>query len=241
MKIILIEFYDLLDKIKNNDDAEIYFYLHRNLDPAVTTAIDEAKFPGLKQKLIGFVEKTVRYKFITKIQDKFTENDNLRKSKTAMTTLWKMTSYQVDLVKDTILTISLLVIMGGPVAIYHFPTKFPSTIVLSLAATIVVPLLMSSIQLAIRNPYLILMFMRKTALRLNRIIMIFICIGLSVFNYALLVFNFEVVSKAKKLTDATDEEVLELIYECKLLRTQIIKYVQTDLGNNFIISLIINF
>ena len=246
MKIILIEFYDLLDKIKNNDDAEIYLYLHRNLEPAVTTAIDEAKFPGLKQKLIGFVEKTVRYKFLTKIQDKFTENDNLRKSKTAMITLWKMTSYQVDLVKDTILTISLLVIMGGPVAIYHFPTKFPSTIVLSLAATIVVPLLMSSIQLAIRNPYLILMFMRKTAMRLNRIIMIFICIGLSVFNYALLVFNFEetkekVVTKAKKLTDATDEEVLELIDECKLLRTQIIKYVQTDLGNNYITSLIINF
>ena len=76
--------------------------------------------------------------------------------------------------------------------------------------------------------------------------MIFICIGLSVFNYALLVFNFEetkekVVTKAKKLTDATDEEVLELIDECKLLRTQIIKYVQTDLGNNYITSLIINF
>ena len=76
--------------------------------------------------------------------------------------------------------------------------------------------------------------------------MIFICIGLSVFNYALLVFNFEetkekVVTKAKKLIDATDEEVLELIDECKLLRTQIIKYVQTDLGNNYYINLIINF
>ena len=235
MNQILVEFYDLLENIKKKDEAEVYLYLHSNFDPAIVTAIDKAKFPGLKEKTIGFIEGTTGKKFITKLQDSFTENDRLRKSNSAVQTIRKMVSTQVDLVKDLILTISLLTIMGGPGAIYDFPNRFASVVVLLYAGTIAAPLLLSILQLVVSNPYLIFQFMKGTAAKLNRIIMIMICLALGMFNYALLVFNHEeteeiAISKAKLFTDASDFEVSQLFEECVQLKAEQVEFVKIDLG-----------
>ena len=67
---ICIEFYDILDKIHNHEISEVFVYLNRHIDPSITTAISDAKFPGLKQKIILKLEGCIGYKFITNFQDK---------------------------------------------------------------------------------------------------------------------------------------------------------------------------
>ena len=227
---ILKEFYDHLNIIKKKDEAEVYIYLKQNFHPVVITAIDKSKFPGLAGKLIDFIEETSNNKFISKLQDKFTINDNFRKCKSAVQTICKLLSNQVDQIKDLTLTITLLSIMGGLEAIYYFPTKFPALIVLSYAGTIIVPMLLSILHVALNDPYLIFLFMKKTAAKLNRILMIILCIVLSFFNYAFLIFNFEetqekAITKAKKMVDDDD-----LFAKCELLKREQIQFVKIDLG-----------
>ena len=226
----------MLSKIYNHEEPEVFAYLHRNLDPALTTAISDAKFPGLLQKTIDSIEECVNYKFITKFQDNLrTEWHSLRKALSVASTLWKLISYQLDLVKDTVLTITLLHLMGGPIAIYHFPTNFSSVIVMSFAVTIIVPMIFSTTQLAISNPYLIFLLMKKRAAKLHKIVMIFICMGFCSLNHIFLVLNYEetkenAVSRAKDFNEIDNNDVLELFEDCKMIKTEISEFLKIDLG-----------
>ena len=150
-------------------------------------------------------------------------------------TLWKLISYQVDIMKDIILAISLLFIIGGPATIYNFPTKFPSVIVILYGVTIISPIFFMIVQLTTIHPYIILHFMRKTATGIKRITMKIICICLSSFNYAFLVFNLEVtrekaISKAKHSSERAEDDILKLFAECKLIKKEIIQIFKIELG-----------
>ena len=125
--------------------------------------------------------------------------------------------------------------MGGPMAIYYFPDKFPAVIVLSYAWTIILPMIMNIVHLAINDPHLIFNFARKTAEKINKIIMILICILLAFFNHAFLIFNLEEINETaittvQKLIDATDSGVLQFLEEHKKLKSDVIQFVKIDLG-----------
>ena len=237
MNEILLEFYDMLYVILNNDEAEVFAYLHRNLDPALAMAITEAKFPGLKQRTINFIERKCSSKFITNFQDKLkTEWTTLnRVLSTSYPLFFKMISHHLDLVKDIILTISLLVTMGGPVAVYNFPTRFSSAVVMLSAGAIFFPMIMSSIHLVISDPYLIFLFMRRTAERLKRRMMIFICLSCSFLNEFFLEFNYEElheksIEKAKEFIENGEDEVLKLFEDCKIVKKQVLEHYKINLG-----------
>ena len=102
--------------------------------------------------------------------------------------------------------------------------------------TIVVPMLMSSINLAINDPYLILKFMGKTARKINKIVMIVILMFLSSWNQIFLHFVYKqsreiAVSKAKEMNEGDNEEVLELFEECKSIKKELVEFLRNDLGN----------
>ena len=225
----------MLSKLLNHDEAEVYAYLHKNLDPAITMAIDVAKFPGLKEKTIEKIEGCFRYKFITIFQDKLkTEWHTLHKVFSTIGKIWKLLSYQIDLIKDTILTASLLIIIGGPAALYHFPTNFSSVIVIIFAGTIIVPLLMSSIQLVIQNPYLIFLFSRTT-LKFNKWMMNCVCLILSPFNHILLELNFKeandkVISLSKEFYEDEENNVLKHVDDCKMIKFQLVEILKLNFG-----------
>ena len=232
MKKILIEFYDLLDTIHNHSEAKVYAYLHRYMDPVLTDAIDEAKFPGLKQKAIKKLEKIVNIKFITNFLDTLTKREDLQRTFATFITILKLANQQSDLAKDTVVTISLLIIVGGPSAIYHFPTNFSSVVVMCFAATIILPMWMSSLQLAINNPYLIFHFMGKSAKRIKKIVMIFFCI-FSPINPILLIFNHQEAKenariRAKQYSDT--DNASEHFENCKMIKTDLVEFLKLDLG-----------
>ena len=232
----LIQFYDMLEKIFHHDKAEVYAYLHRNMNHSLAMEVNDAKFPGLMQKTIDSIEDCFRYKFITKMQDKLkTEWTTLDKILSASYSLGKIIAHQVDLVKDATLTISLLYIMGGVVALYNFPTKFSSAIVMSFAGTIIIPWTLSSLQLAISDPYLIFLFMRQRAAKLSRAVMVTICFLLSFLNEFLLEFNFEeaeeiAILSAKKFKEYEVDEILRLFDDCKSVKKQVVENLKTNLG-----------
>ena len=75
----------------------------------------------------------------------------------------------------------------------------------------------------------------KTAEKINKIIMILICILLAFFNHAFLIFNLEEINEtaittAQKLIDATDSGVLQFLEEHKILKSDVIQFVKIDLG-----------
>ena len=241
-KEVLIEFYSVLEKLHNRNEAEIFAFLHRNLDPIIVSALNDAKFPGIKLRVIDRMERCIQFKFFTKIKDSIIESNNLSKFLSTIATLVKILTYRIDLAKDTALTLTLLIIIGGPSwwtvydsAIYHFPTKFTSVIILAFAGTIIVPLLMCSIQLATKNPYMIFIFLGEKAKRINRFVMMLICLICSSMNHFFLLLNYEqsiekAILMAKNFSE--DDEIMRLFKECKKIKTQLMEMTKIDLGFN---------
>ena len=233
MRKVLIEFYDLLDIIHNHREADVYKYLHNNLDPVIADEVNEAKFPGLKNRAIKKVEKTVQNKFITKFQDMIMESEALNRNFATLLTLIKLANHQTDFAKDLVILISLLIIVGGPAAIYNFPTNFSSVIVICLAVTIAVPLWMSSVQLVINDPYIIFNFIGKAAHKINKVIMILICMLSSSLNTMLLIFNYEEMKENARITAKefdSDGNAAEIFKKCRILKIQLVEFLKLDLG-----------
>ena len=106
---------------------------------------------------------------------------------------------------------------------------------MSFAVTIIVPMIFSTTQLAISNPYLIFLLMKKRAAKLHKIVMIFICMGFCSLNHIFLVLNYEetkenAVSRAKDFNEIDNNDVLELFEDCKMIKTEISEFLKIDLG-----------
>ena len=66
-----------------------------------------------------------------------------------MISILKILGSYIDLFKDTFLALTLLFAVGGPASVLGYPTQFTSAIVMVMWATIIGPLLASTIHLAI--------------------------------------------------------------------------------------------
>ena len=133
--------------------------------------ISEAQFPGLTQKIINFLEWIFCVRFITKIQDLIIRTQWLDHILSTLVTMWKISANFADMFKDTFLTVSLLIVVGGPKAVLLYPTQFTSVVVLGQAASIIVPFFMSGLHLALYNPYILF-----NGLNSRRIVAMIICI-----------------------------------------------------------------
>ena len=214
-----------------NDSAKIFCYLKANINTDVTTEIIQHKFRGLKTKARNFVKKLVGKKIITYCLNKITEERSLRMMLSSLGTLLSILSHIVDIVKDSILALSLLSIIGGAVAILEFPTNFSSTVVLCWMGTIIVPILVSSLYLALTQPFLVFTSTRLRAMRGGRVLAALGCLLLSPFNIVVLKTNLEMteqtaIEAARDLSGNT----LDLFQECDLIEAKIQEYLQIEQG-----------
>ena len=165
-----IEFYDLLATALNYQLAEIFCFMKQNLHQTVTKAIVEHKFRGLITKTNTCIEANLCSPSpLILFNDTVTVTPGFRMFLSTVGAMVSILGHFTDLVKDLILCISLLIVSGGFAAISDFPTNFPTAVVLSWMGTIIVPIFLSSVHLALTDPFLVFNSARLRALRWGRV------------------------------------------------------------------------
>ena len=226
-----ILFYDLLARVKNNNEPEIFCYLHNHYDSNVVKEISKAKFPGLTEKITDKVEKLFHYRFITRIQDEITKNVHLAEHLSTFNTMRKVISNSLDFFKDSYLAIYLLIIVGGPRAILNFMTNFTSVIILSLLGTIVIPIIMSSIYIGLKNPSLVLDFMEEKTWKLKKRTHAIICILSGPLIPIFLLHSLQTTfQRAKRCAKRNQENILYMFEKSRHIKDLLASILRIELG-----------
>ena len=191
----------------------------------------EHRYRGLKTKIIDFTEtKIIRYKLITFFTNKVTENPFLRLTLSSLSTLISLLSLILDTVKDSLLAITLLNIVGIS-GIIDFPYNFSTAVVMSWMGTIIVPMLLSSVHLAVTQPFHVFSCARLRAIRGGRALAALGCLLLSPLNTVVLKTNLDIsrqdaIEAARRMSPDT----VDLFNECDLIEYTLQKYLQLKLG-----------
>ena len=112
----------------------------------------------------------------------------------------KITVFYLDILKDSFLTLSILILNGGPPSLLEFPTKYTSVVFFCMMATIILPLTISSFFLARDNPELIIRKIAQSGWK-RKLGQLAIMV-LSFFNPALLIVEYETKKREMSTTYA---------------------------------------
>ena len=227
-KRILKKLFELEAKIQGNDESKIYHSLHQYIDPALVVPIVESKIPGFTDKIISCFETLFCSKWITWMQDRIIATEWMSELISTLFTMAKIFASFVDLFKDTFLAITLITILGGPLEVFTYPTQFTSVVVMVQMASIILPLIASSLHLAINNPNLIL------DLRgVRRSVVFVIHLGCSFLIPVLLIHRYEASKeKIRKLAkrNGRDIRVPVWVQKCRIIKSQIVEFFKIELG-----------
>ena len=137
-----IKLYNLERRI-HKTKPEIYSCLkHRTSDDVSKMVIDD-KFPRCFDRYCSCIKVA------------FEKLDYFRKIITLAKKIVGILSHYCDVFTDVFLMITMFIAVGGLAGVRSFPDRFTSVVILSSGVTIVFPLLISSLHLAINNPGLI--------------------------------------------------------------------------------------
>ena len=231
VKKIYIKFYDSLVELFEFDSAKIFAFLKAKIHPEVTTDVVEHRFRGLKTKIIDFMEEEVlRRKMITHCVNKVTERPLLRLTLSSLFCLVGLLSHILDMVKDFLLALTFLQIIGVS-SIYEFPTNFSTAVVVIWLGTIIFPILLSSVHLALTCPFLVFDSARLRASSCGRVIAGLGCLLLSPLNTVVLKTRLH-IKEEKALQSAIEmgDNLMELLRECEELEAKILEYMQIEIG-----------
>ena len=141
-KEICIKFFEL-EKKMHGSDSETFICLKNRTHEIVSKDVISQKFPGLLDRkcksLVKLLEHLEKY------------HEYISEAKKILGLL----SHYTDLFKDVFIVYVMASAVGGCSGIFIFPQKFSSVVILCLASSIIVPLFLSSLYLAINNPGLI--------------------------------------------------------------------------------------
>ena len=226
-----LKFYDIESRIHHGNEAEIFACFHRNMDPGIVHEISDAKFPGFTQKVVNLIERFAKRRFITRIQNYLLKKEYLLKLSTTLKRIIYMEATYFDIYKDTYLIFSIVNVIGFT-AIWKFYTQFPSVIVISFSLTIIVPLLISSLHLAIYNPHMIFVFAKK---KRSKMTMMIACILSSILNPILLANTYEILKEKARLLARKDGmkwkgKVIELRCQSRKVKIQLVEFLRIELG-----------
>ena len=232
VKKIYIEFYDSLVELFEFDLAKIFAFLKAKIHPKVTTDVVEHRFRGLKTKIIDFMEEEVlRRKMITHCTNKVTERPLLRLTLSSLSCLVGLLSHILDMVKDSLLALALLQIIGVR-SIYEFPTNFSTAVVVSWIGTIIIPILLSSAHLALTSPFLVFDSARLRASKWGRVIAGLGCLLLSPLNTVVLRIRHEMKQQeAIEAARGLGYNTLALFKECEKIQEKVSHSIQHEIGN----------
>ena len=222
----------MVAKAKNQNEQEIFCYLHNNFDSNIVKEVYKAKFPGLTEKLTDKVEKLFHRRFLTKIKDKVNKNENLDEKLSAVNAIRKVVSNFLDFFKDSYLAIYLLVIVGGPMAIVDFLTNFTSVIILSLMGTIIIPIITISISIAINGPHLLFSFSEYYIAQKKTGKIVALCLFCGPFIPLLLIHSLQATQRrAKRCARRKDQNAIQLFKKLKKIKALLASMCRIELGN----------
>ena len=175
----------------------------------------------------GFMEKY--FSFLTTFLDKLKRNENFRKFTYHSAKLGGLLCHYSDVVKDTVLFITIYNINGGVNPIFEYPTKFTSVVIVFSGFSIFIPLLMSSIHLVKNNYHMIYI-----GCKLSRTKQFFMKIGIilfSVLNPVILLHSYENVKEKARL-EAKHLNSIRLprtVKSLTIIKNQLVEYKDIDL------------
>ena len=145
----------------------------------------------------------------------------------------------IDLTKDILITITLLSMIGINTIIVS-PTAFPSVVVMCLIVSIVMPLLMSSLQLARDHPEIIYGEDFYNQSRWRQVLGRIGIVLMAPVNPALFVHAFESNQQQLRFQDLEDkkyEEIKKIGKKGEVIQRQYVRYIRTELGFEAILQL----
>ena len=121
-----------------------------------------------------------------------------------------------------------MVAVGGPGAVLLHPTQFTSMIVLCQATSILFPLVMSGLHLALNNPYLIL-----SGLEARRSVVCLLCLLGAAFTPILMINAYEAAQERLRImVNKKDKRVPRMIRICMELKNQLTEFLKIELGKH---------
>ena len=137
----------------------------------------------------------------------------------------------LDIIKDIGLTIFTLLLYGGPNALFDLPNSYRAAIIISMFASIFIPLLISSLHLTINN---LEIFLSEKYLRLQKMKMFLITASLFLFSPFLPVilqnYFLEKAVEAAGMARNYNIKAVEKKNECQKIKKQLASIVRIELG-----------
>ena len=149
------QFYELEFRIHEGKENEIFWCLHKNIDPFIVDYVIESKFPGILSRFINWIQDYTEKNYFTAIIDWKKRQKRLNQILAFFTRITSLQLKYFDQVKDTAMTFWILSLVGGTQSVIDFPSKFTSIIIILMFYSIIIPLLISSLHLSVNNPNVI--------------------------------------------------------------------------------------
>ena len=150
--------------------------------------------------------------------------------------LWNMVKkisfVYIDLTKDISITATLLLSIGITTVI-DSPTAFPSVVLMFLFVSIVLPFLLSSLQLAKDHPDIILGEQFSTQSRWKQVLGRIGIVLMAFINPALFIHAYESNKEQLNFQDLKDkkyEEIKKIREKGEVIQRKYVKYIRTELG-----------
>ena len=225
------DLYSRLEKIYDHNRAEIFSFLHKNMDPQIMENVVNSQFPGVAKKFIALIKgKMVVF-------DKW-----ILFAKETLTRLLKIELEYLDILKDSFIAISLYNIVGGYQAILDLPTNFSIVVVICSFTTVVVPIFFATLHLVVHNPFMVFNFdsSHKIKGKWKKILMTFSCCILSFVNPILLVNAYESAKeKSKSMAKSMNRNILTQLRHTQKIKTQWLSFIKIELGKKKFFRLIL--
>ena len=107
-KQIGLQFFEMESRVHNNKENEVYSCLHRNLDPKLSEMVNDAKYPGFKQKTIEEIERWIGKKIVTNTLNTVRKNEVLSQIVYTLQKIISLILTYTDMFKDVFITLYIL-------------------------------------------------------------------------------------------------------------------------------------
>ena len=226
-----MKIFDFLKKQDRSNDAEIYAYLHNNFDPLLVQKMLDAKFPGITAFILNTIEKIAKRPIFDEMSNILTKKENLQNIRNNIFAIVNIEIKFFDIFKDLGLTLLMLQLVGGPQAIINLPTNFGSVLVMSMFWSIFIPMLISSLDLAINNfdMFSPLNYIKSTVLLSSiRTVLLFLLSPLQ--PVFLEIHYLEMADEARVLAQNYDIKSVQKKHHCRNIKKQMSNFVRIELG-----------
>ena len=133
--------------------------------------------------------------------------------------------------KDCALTINIYYLIGGYQTLIDLPTNFSSVIVMAMAISVTLPLLLSSIHLAVNNPGMIINSTKKHQNKLKTFFLILLCFICTPISPIILTSYYQnCKEKARKLAKLNNPKAVDVIEQSRKMKIQVVEFMKLELG-----------